>query len=102
MRRQVVVTTIILLACAAPSGWARVTAALAAVEGTLPPAAAALTAASVSMDQAVRMAEQRYHARVVKAEAQRDNGHTVYVLRLLNDAGRVWTVRVDAASGAVL
>ncbi len=54
------------------------------------------------MDQAVRMAEQRYHARVVKAEAQRDNGHTVYVLRLLNDAGRVWTVRVDAASGAVL
>jgi uncharacterized membrane protein YkoI len=54
------------------------------------------------MDQAVRMAEQRYHARVVKAEAQRDNGHMVYVLRLLNDAGRVWTVRVDAASGAVL
>jgi hypothetical protein len=52
MQRQVVFTTIILLACAAPSGWARVRAALPAVKGTLPPPAAALTAASVSMDQA--------------------------------------------------
>jgi hypothetical protein len=61
-----------------------------------------LTAASMSIDEAVRMAEQRYHARVVRAETQRDNGHTVYVLRLLNDSGQVWTVRVDAANGAVL
>lgn len=61
-----------------------------------------LTAASMSMDQAVKMAEQRFHARVVKAEAEQDNGHRVYVLRLLNEAGRVWTVRVDAASGALL
>lgn len=57
---------------------------------------------AVSMDQAVRMVEQRYHARVVKAQAEQDNGHTVYLLRLLNDSGRVWTVRVDAASGFVL
>ena len=63
---------------------------------------AVLTAASMSMDQAVKMAEQRFHARVVKAEAEQENGHTVYVLRLLNEAGRVWTVRVDAASGALL
>ena len=55
----------------------------------------------MSMDQAVRMVEQRYHARVVKAETQHDEGRTLYVLRLLNDAGKVWTVRVDAASGAV-
>jgi uncharacterized membrane protein YkoI len=48
------------------------------------------------------MAEQRFHARVVKAEAEQENGHTVYVLRLLNEGGRVWTVRVDAASGALL
>ena len=61
-----------------------------------------LTAASLSMDQAVRLAEQHFHARVVKAETERENGHTVYVLRLLSDAGRVWTVRVDAASGALL
>ena len=54
------------------------------------------------MDQAVRMVEQRYHARVVKAQAEEDNGRTVYLLRLLNDSGRVWTVRVDSVSGSVL
>ena len=58
--------------------------------------------AAVSMDQAVRLVEQRFHARVVKAETQKDNGRTVYVLKLLSDStGKVWTVRVDAASGAV-
>ncbi len=57
--------------------------------------------AALSIDQAVKMVEQRFHARVVKAETQRDNGRTVYVLRLLDDSGRVWTVRVDAAGGAV-
>jgi len=57
--------------------------------------------APVSMDQAVKLAEQRFHARVVKAETHRDGEHTVYSLRLLNDAGRVWTVQVDAANGAV-
>ena len=55
----------------------------------------------MSMDQAVRMVEERYHARVVKAETEHDEGRTLYVLRLLNDAGKVWTVRVDAASGSV-
>ena len=54
------------------------------------------------MDQAVKMAEQRFKARVVRAEAQQNEGRTVYVLRMLNDSGRVWTVRVDASSGAVL
>jgi uncharacterized membrane protein YkoI len=59
-------------------------------------------AANVSMEQAVKMAEQRFKARVVRAEAQHDAGHTIYVLRMLNESGRVWTVRVDAANGAVL
>jgi uncharacterized membrane protein YkoI len=63
--------------------------------------AAGQPAPQVSIDQAVRMAEQRYHAKVVKAEAQRNGAQTVYVLRLLNDAGKVWTVHVDAASGAM-
>jgi Peptidase propeptide and YPEB domain len=58
--------------------------------------------ASMSMDQAVKMAEQRFKARVVRAEAQHDGDHTVYVLRMLNESGRVWTVRVDASNGAVL
>jgi uncharacterized membrane protein YkoI len=68
-------------------------------------AAAAAPAAAppheLSMDQAVKNVEQQYHARVVKAEAQHSDGRTTYVLKLLNDAGKVWTVRVDAASGAV-
>ena len=58
--------------------------------------------AAVSMDQAVKMAEQRFKARVVRAEAQRDGVHTIYVLKLLNEAGHVWTVRVDAANGVIL
>ena len=59
-------------------------------------------AAAVSMDQAVKMAEQRFKARVVRAEAQRDGVRTIYVLKLLNEAGHVWTVRVDAANGVIL
>ena len=61
-----------------------------------------VAAAGVSMDQAVKMAEQRFKARVVRAEAQRTGVHTIYILKLLNEAGRVWTVRVDAANGAIL
>jgi|HubBroStandDraft_1064217.scaffolds.fasta_scaffold15019_5 uncharacterized membrane protein YkoI len=65
-----------------------------------PPAAAH---GAISIDQAVKMAEQRYSARVVKAETQKDGARTVYVLKLYNkSAGKVWSVRVDAASGAVL
>jgi uncharacterized membrane protein YkoI len=45
--------------------------------------------------------EQRFHARVVKTQTQQDNGRTVYVMRLLSDSGKVWTVRVDAVSGSV-
>jgi uncharacterized membrane protein YkoI len=54
------------------------------------------------MDQAVKMAERRFKARVVRAESELSAGRTVYVLRLLNDSGRVWTVRVDASNGMVL
>ena len=57
---------------------------------------------ALSMDQAVQMVEQRYHARVVRAQTQNEEGRTVYVLRLLDDSGKVWTVRVNAANGAVL
>jgi len=62
----------------------------------------AVTNGALSMDQAVQMVEQRYHARVVKAQTLKEEGRTVYVLRLLDDAGKVWTVRVNAANGAVL
>ena len=64
-------------------------------------AAPASAAGGMTMDQAVKMAEKRFHARVVKAESQKEGGGTVYVLRLLNDTGHVWTVRVNAANGSV-
>jgi uncharacterized membrane protein YkoI len=63
-----------------------------------PPAAHAL-----SMDEAVKSAEARYHATVVKAETQKEGARTVYVLRLYNkSAGKVWSVRMDAANGSIL
>ena len=62
----------------------------------------AVAAAGVSMDQAVKMAEQRFKARVVRAESERKGVRTVYVLKMLNEAGHVWTVRVDASNGAIL
>lgn len=64
-------------------------------------AAGAPAAGGLTMDQAVKMAEKRFHARVVKAETQKDAGHSTYVLRLLDDTGHVRTVHVDAATGAV-
>lgn len=70
-------------------------------DGAMHMAHAMTASKAVSMDQAVKMVERRFNARVVKAETERDNGRTVYVLRLLSDSGRVWTVRVDAADGVV-
>jgi uncharacterized membrane protein YkoI len=58
--------------------------------------------ARISIDQAVKMAEQKYKARVVRAESQDEGGKKVYVLRLLNEAGHVWTVKVDAATGTMI
>jgi hypothetical protein len=67
-----------------------------------PPGRVVAATAGVSMDQAVKMAEQRYKARVVRAEAQHEGVRTIYVLKLLNEAGHVWTVRVDATNGVIL
>ena len=55
----------------------------------------------LSMDQAVQMAQHRFKARVVRAETQTQGGRTIYVLRMLDDSGRVFAVRVDAASGTI-
>jgi uncharacterized membrane protein YkoI len=93
--------TALVLLCAAA-----VATAAALVSASAPSARSDATPlvmprSDVSMDQAVRMVEDRYHARVVKAQTEHEEGRTLYVLRLLNDAGRVWTVRVDAANGSV-
>ena len=70
--------------------------------GDEPARRSVMATSSVSMDQAVKMAEQRFKARVVRAETQHEGIRTVYILKLLNDAGHVWTVRVDATNVAIL
>jgi uncharacterized membrane protein YkoI len=63
----------------------------------------AVTEASggISLDEAVDLAQRRFNARVVRADVSEADGRRVYVLRLLSENGRVWTVRVDAQSGAI-
>jgi uncharacterized membrane protein YkoI len=91
------IAAILMLTCLTPVGFEAYSLMAAEQSGGV-----AVATAGVSMDQAVKMAEQRFKARVVRAESQRDGVRTVYVLKLLNDAGHVWTVRVDAANGAIL
>jgi len=91
---------IVLLATAVLAAWH--TGHAVAGEAAPPARPIAHSAPALSLDQAIKMAEQRYRARVVRAESQQSEGRTIYVLRLLNESGRVWTVHVDAASGSVL
>jgi hypothetical protein len=53
----------------------------------------------VSLDEAVARAEKQYRARVVRTDVQDEDGRKVYVLKLLSEDGRVFTVRIDAATG---
>jgi uncharacterized membrane protein YkoI len=57
--------------------------------------------AGVSLDQAVEMAQRRYRAKAVKAQTVDSGGRRVHQIRLLSTEGKVWTVRVDAESGAM-
>ena len=59
----------------------------------------ALAERAISLDEAVARAERRYQARVVKAEEKRHDDRIEYRIRLLGEDGRVFEVRVDAASG---
>jgi uncharacterized membrane protein YkoI len=54
---------------------------------------------AISLDEAVARAERRYKARVVRAEEKRHGDRIEYRIRLLGEDGRVFEVRVDAASG---
>ena len=54
---------------------------------------------SVSLDEAVAQAERRYKARAVRAEEKRHGDRIEYRIRLLGDDGRVFEVRIDAATG---
>ena len=53
----------------------------------------------ISKDEAVQKAERKFNAKVVKAETVNDGERLVYQIRLLNTEGKVWNVRVDAATG---
>jgi uncharacterized membrane protein YkoI len=57
---------------------------------------------ALSMDKAVRLVQHRFRARVVRAETRRQGDRTIYILRMLDDSGRVFAVRIDAASGAII
>jgi hypothetical protein len=53
----------------------------------------------ISLDEAVSRAERQYRARVVRTDVQDEDGRKIYVLKLLSEDGRVFTVRIDAATG---
>jgi uncharacterized membrane protein YkoI len=55
----------------------------------------------VSLDQAVEMAQRRFRAKAVRAETVDSGGKRIHQIRLLSAEGKVWTVRVDAESGAM-
>ncbi len=54
---------------------------------------------TISLDEAVARAERQYKARAVRAEEKRHGDRIEYRIRLLGEDGRVFEVRVDAASG---
>ena len=54
---------------------------------------------AISLDEAVARAERRYKARAVRAEEKRHGDRIEYRIRLLGDDGRVFEVRIDAATG---
>jgi uncharacterized membrane protein YkoI len=54
---------------------------------------------AISLDEAVARAERRYKARAVRAEEKRHGNRIEYRIRLLGEDGRVFEVRVDAATG---
>jgi hypothetical protein len=62
-----------------------------------PPAAGG----ELSRAQAIALVEGRYRgARIVRTTLQDEKGRPLYVFRLLSSNGMVWTVRIDAHTGA--
>jgi uncharacterized membrane protein YkoI len=98
VRSSVIVAVALALSAGSLIGRAQAPPPVARVAASHTPA----QAAKVSMDQAVRLAQRRFRARVVRAETQTQGDRTIYVLRMLDDTGRVFAVRVDAASGTII
>jgi hypothetical protein len=62
--------------------------------------ASVLQSGGMSLGQAVAMVQARYGAKVMRADTVDEGGRIVHYIRLMSaDRARVWTVRVDAATG---
>lgn len=46
--------------------------------------------------------ERRYIGRVIETELERENGRWVYEFKILPPSGRVFELKLDAATGALL
>ena len=58
-----------------------------------------MTERALSLDEAVARTEHRHNARAVRAEEKRHGNRVEYRIRLLGKDGRVFEVRIDAATG---
>lgn len=94
--RKLPLAALLLLAALAPLA---ATDALAANGGRGRGGDQALAERAISLDEAVAQAERRYKARAVRAEEKQRGERVEYRIRLLGDDGRVFEVRVDAATG---
>src|SRR5688500_15435408 len=71
----------------------------AAGEAMAPDEFSAVRYGSAPLEKVIESVERRYRANVVRVGQEEIGGRRVYVLRLLSEQGRVWTVRVDAETG---
>ena len=55
----------------------------------------------ISLDQAVKMAQNRYRAKAVRAQTVENGGRRIHQIRLLSAEGKVWMVEIDAQTGAM-
>jgi uncharacterized membrane protein YkoI len=60
----------------------------------------AFQSGGISLDQAISVVQSKYGARVMRANTVEEDGRRVHYIRLMTpDRSRVWTVRIDAATG---
>jgi uncharacterized membrane protein YkoI len=85
------------LALALP-GWVTLTSM---AHARLPTRVADALAHPLSREQAVALVEKRFHARAVRVDVVEESGRRVFSIRLLSGASKIWTVRVDAATGQI-
>ncbi len=91
--------TLAILVLAIVAGLAAPAAASASERGRGRGGDSAYADRAISLDEAVARAERKYQARVVRAEEKRHGDRIEYRIRLLGEDGRVFEVRIDAASG---